>query len=477
MRGLFLRIFLWFWLTISVVVAVLVVSSPLLTRSRPGVERWEEHAERFIDRMVGSLEEHVHRHGVRGGRFHGPGHGRGERPMLARIVDADGRDVHGRPVPEQLGDLARKVLSTDQSVAERSGAVYAAGRPVTTSAGARYAVVVSVRRPPRVLDLLDPAALLPRLLALLAIVGGLCFWMARRLTSPLRRLRRAANELGGGRLGVRVGPPICDRRDELGDLARDFDRMADRLERLVGSQRRLLRDVSHELRSPLARLGVALELARDDDGVEREQALDRIELEAARLDEMIGRLLTLSRLESGEREPLDELPVELSELMREIVADAQLEAARRGIEITCRVEERAVVVGDPELLHSALENVVRNAVAHSPGGSAVGVRVGTEELDDGTRVCVVSVTDAGPGVPEDRLQAIFDPFFRLDEARDRGRGGTGLGLAITRAAVEAHGGSVAARNRPEGGLDVTCVVPARRLSTEGDGDGVAGTPA
>ncbi|GAB4249634.1 sensor histidine kinase [Deferrisoma sp.] len=289
-------------------------------------------------------------------------------------------------------------------------------------------------------------------LALMFVVAGLvCFGLARYLAAPVRAIREATRELAAGNLGVRVGPRLGRRRDEIADLGRDFDRMAERLEALLAAHRTLLRDVSHELRSPLARLRVALELARDDAGPAALPSLDRAEREIGRLDHLIGEVLTLSRLQTAgpelRRERLD-----LAGLAEAVAADARFEAPDRAVRVSA--EGPAVVEGDPELLRRALENVVRNAVRHTPAGGEVRVEVGADGAE-----ARVAVLDAGPGVPEADLERIFEPFRRVERARERGSGGAGLGLAIARAAVEAHGGRISAANRPEGGLRVEMGFP------------------
>lgn len=297
--------------------------------------------------------------------------------------------------------------------------------------------------------------------AIFLVVGGcICYLLAWRITAPVRRLRQAVQQLADGNLQARTGIATGRRGDEITDLGSDFDRMAERIEALVLSQRQLVRDISHELRSPLARLQVALGLARRNAPPQTEQALDRIEREGERLNELIGELLTLSLLENGASFSASE-PVEMQALLTEIVEDASFEAA----ESSRRVQLAAVpalVAGNRELLRRALENVVRNALHYTAEGTCVQVTSG-QEAD---RTLVIRVLDQGPGVPDEMLSAIFQPFYRVAEARDRLSGGTGIGLAITARAVALHGGSVKAVNRPEAGLEVEIRLPvcARAVS-------------
>ncbi len=253
---------------------------------------------------------------------------------------------------------------------------------------------------------------------------------------------------------------------------RDFDRMAERLENLVNAQSRLLTDISHELRSPLARLNVALELARQRSGPEAGTALDRIDRETNRLNELIQKLLTIARLESG-NESIEKLPVHLKQIIHEIAHDAAFEAQSRHCEVEATVVDDCVVMGSPSLLHSAIENVVRNAIRYTREGTGVEVRLeqgvglpnmglqnlGTPNDGAGRPEAVVRVTDSGPGVPEGALDKLFRPFYRIDDARGRQTGGVGLGLAITDRAVRLHSGTIRVSNRPQGGLMVEIRLP------------------
>jgi two-component system sensor histidine kinase CpxA len=264
------------------------------------------------------------------------------------------------------------------------------------------------------------------------------------LTRPIRRLRRAAQQMAGGDLSVRVGGR---GKDEVAELARDFDVMAERLREMLDSQRRLLSDVSHELRSPLARLRVALELLeKSGDG---ERAIQRIGKEADELERLVSNLLSLARLESGQS-TLERKQVSLQQLLENVVNDAQFEAAARDKHVTLQVERDFTLKGDPVLLRAAIENVVRNAVRHTAEQTTVTVRLGL--VPDGA---LVEVCDQGEGVPEAELSRMFEAFTRIGEARDRHSGGFGLGLSIASQVMAAHGGRISAVNRSEGGLCVS----------------------
>jgi two-component system sensor histidine kinase CpxA len=330
---------------------------------------------------------------------------------------------------------------------------------ISAADGHRYVMVAEI--PPRPwLPLLrqKPPGTGLFVLALAVLVSGVvCYLLARYLTSDVGRLRAATQQLAAGDLSARAEAPPGRRRDEIAQLVRDFNTMAQRLQDLVNAQSRLLNDISHELRSPLARLSVALGLAWQRTGPDAHSVLERIELEANRLNELIGRLLTLARLEGGE-DAIGRTPIALEEMVLDIGKDADFEAQSRQCRVRCVIQDDATVLGSPSLLHSAVENVVRNAMRHTLEGSEVEIRL-VRESRGGKDEAVIRVTDRGPGVPQESLDKLFRPFYRLDDARGRQTGGVGLGLAITERAVRLHGGTVRATNRPEGGLMVEIRLP------------------
>lgn len=266
----------------------------------------------------------------------------------------------------------------------------------------------------------------------------------------MKELRGAFSAMADGRLDTRLGDAM-PRGDEFADLGHSFDRMAEKLQTLILAQRRLLHDVSHELRSPLGRLQVALGIARRDPS-RADCVLERMELEVERLSGLIGEILSLARLNSGvENEPAER--IDLGELVEGIVHDARFEAGGRDCAVRLEELARVHVHGRPRLLSRALENVIRNGLRFSPPGGELTVEVG---FSDGWSV--VSVCDQGPGIPEQDLEAVFEPFAR---GRDAGETeGFGLGLAIARGAVELHGGTIEAANQEKGGLRVEIRLPS-----------------
>lgn len=296
----------------------------------------------------------------------------------------------------------------------------------------------------------------PTTLLVTAIVvsGVVCLLLARYMAYPLGRMRQATQRLAAGDLEARAGAAMRTRHDEVGDLVRDFDAMADRIATLVRSQTQLLSDISHELRSPLARLNVALELARRKAGDAAAADLRRIEVEAERMNKLIGQVLALARAERDRRVRTDR--VDLAAIVRQVADDAEYEARRQGRQVHVRADASAAIDGDPELVARAVENVVRNAVRHTEPGTAVEISTSVD-----TREAAIVVRDHGPGVPEDQLERIFAPFHRVESARSREAGGVGLGLAIARRAVAVHHGTIVARNAAGGGLEVEIRLPLR----------------
>jgi two-component system sensor histidine kinase CpxA len=288
------------------------------------------------------------------------------------------------------------------------------------------------------------------------IIGGLvCVWLIWYLTKPVSKLRKATQQWSTGDLTARIGNDLGNRQDEISALGRDLDKMAERLQAMMASQQRLLSDVSHELRTPLARLQIALGLARQRAGEKAQGDLDRIELEAERLNEMIGQILSLVRLETLEQMEEKE-ETDIVELLTTIINNAEFENRDKDkhVQLSALNPHLPKIHAEPNLIYSALENIIRNAMRYTPNHTTVeaGVKYINKQIQ-------ITVRDHGPGIPENMLEKVFEPFFRVADARDRKSGGYGLGLAIVKRAVEIHGGKVWANNAPEGGLVITILLP------------------
>src|SRR5687767_1073299 len=407
--------------------------------------------------------------------FHRVEHDTGIRMHL---FDASGAELSGHDTPERVRAAAVHVARTGEPYFWDMRPGMLEVRPVGARGGGRYAFVTAMpmgppRRGPHAPFGIfndDASSLVLRVLAVILAAGALCYMLARYIVAPVVKLRDVTRQVTEGDLSARVGPRLGKRRDELAAMGHDFDEMASRVETLLGAQARLLRDISHELRSPLARLSVALDLARKRAGAAAAGDLDRIEREAKRLNEMIGQLLTLSRQESDGGGVARAERVALAALVREVAADADFEAQGRGCSVVVGECEECELSGSPSLLRSAVENVVRNAVRYTPEGTAVSITLKCLEAKrGGAGEALVAVRDEGAGVPEDALADIFRPFYRIDDSRARETGGAGLGLAITERAVRLHGGTVTASNPPGGGFVVELRFPLGRAAVEATG--------
>jgi two-component system, OmpR family, sensor histidine kinase CpxA len=448
---LFLKIFLSYWLALALFI-VLAILTTLAMRPRTEVSAVEALQGKFLSEAVEAA-----RHGGKEESRRYLRNLHENQHVWVFLFNEQGQELTGRTPPEWIDRVERGQTHTVESIWGRIGPGQFLHPSMVAADGHRYSLVIEL--PPGQHTLFGPHGV-PGLGILIAVIssGLVCFILARFLTSPIVRLRGATQRLAAGDLTARAGVPQPRGRDEMAELVRDFDRMAERLESLVNAQSRLLKDISHELRSPLARLNVALELARQRTGPEAETALDRIERESDRLNELVGRLLTIARLESGP-DSLRKSPIDLGELVLEVAKDAAFEAQVRRCRVDCVIADACSVVGDASLLQSAIENVVRNAIRYTQEDSEVQVRLEAVQTFKGLEA-VVRVTDSGPGVPEEALTKVFRPFYRIDDARVRTTGGVGLGLAITERAVLLHGGSVRAANRPQGGLMVEIRIPA-----------------
>jgi two-component system sensor histidine kinase CpxA len=449
MRSLFLRIFLSFWMAFALFLVLAILVTLAL---RPRSSTWEALRTTVLNDAVSAYEEggeHQLRQYMQ--ELEATQH------VRAYLFNEQGEEISHRAAP----DWAIRVAEGGPRI-PRDGFIIPAPPMQRDSRASsdgqhRYTLVMGLPPGPRVF--FGPRGLpLPALFILVISSGIACYFLSWYLTKPIVRLRAATHKLAAGDLTARTGAPPSKRRDEVASLMRDFDAMAERLETLVKAQSRLLNDISHELRSPLARLNVALGLARQRAGVESADMLDRIELEASRLNELIGRILTLARLEDGEQ-GVPQTPVPLNELVANVAEDAEFEAQERHCHVhTVLPDGEWGVRGNDSLLHSAVENVVRNAIRYTQEQSSVEIELANEEGAGGP-VAVITVSDSGPGVPPDALGKLFEPFYRLDDARGRLTGGVGLGLAITERAVRFHGGKVSAFNRAEGGLRVEIRLP------------------
>lgn len=444
MRSLLIRIFVAFW---SIIVITIVIAAVLgytyAERARATVQNFEV-SEAMLEASAAL------RDGGREGLTEWLQSVPGPAVALIYVVDDRGRDLLDRRLPRPVSIAVRRF---GEPRSRRSGPPHEFGnlrpaRPFTQLVGPDDHVYTFFVLPPQGKLgrwLTERGAVGVAILALL-VSGAISYLLARAISEPIRRFRESAVAIAAGNLDTRVTDRVGRRRDEIGLLAQDFDRMANELQRAWQRQTELTRNVSHELRSPLARLRVALELVRRKSGDLPE--LDRIETETGRLDDLIGQILEFSRLDADPHE--QRASVDLDELIQSIVEDVRYEHGRGGREggiafESDRGERHPAFRGYPNALRSGLENVLRNAMQHGSEDGVVRVRL----RDDGSKVAI-TIADNGGGVPEDQLDRIFEPFYRADTQSQRSRPGTGLGLAIAARAIAMNGGSLTASNTANG---------------------------
>ncbi|TLS73579.1 HAMP domain-containing protein [Mariprofundus erugo] len=376
------------------------------------------------------------------------------------LTDREGRPVHRigrpgeppRPVPEFMHPLIEQARHQQQPVTMIEPPRLSIAIQIQGDRGEYIWAATTLLSPEEMRQTGSSMRLLQLFTALLTI-AAVSALLTRMLTRPIRSLQATSERLGHGELSARVEAAVSERNDELGDLAQTIDQMADRLDQLINSHKQLLRDISHELRSPLARLQVALELARNTAGEQAETELDRIGLEADRLNDLIGEVLTLARFDQGGVHAAL-ARIDLAQMIRDISCDATFEAEATGRRIETGELPECHFMADRIWLKRALENVIRNAIRHTPVDSSVEISLNVESA-----VASIHIRDHGHGVEEEKLAHLFEPFFRASAAREHDNSGYGLGLAIARRAIELHAGTITAGNHADGGLQVDITLP------------------
>jgi two-component system sensor histidine kinase CpxA len=467
LQSLFLRIFVLFWIAMALIVG----GSIAVTYTVAAREYESSDVPRRPQFVAIQASEVLAKGGVAALRqwLRANTNSIADRDLF--IIGPDGQDILGRRLSESA---ARRLLFFNrESVLEGEGRLdredsgdhpperrpppvnfrpQRAAPQIVGPDGATYTVLLVPRRPSIFGALSLPGISLTIFCIALLVSALTSWWLAQHLSAPIRRIEEGVRALASEDLNIRVSAGFEERKDELAVLARNFDDMADQLRAHRSAIARLLRDISHELRSPLARMRVAVGLARQPPA-DLTRQLDRLEREIERLDGMIGQVLKLVRI-TGRDAPIERAAFDLDEVIEEVVRDANFEAAVKSCRVELKGAARTAFHGNRELLRSAIENVLRNAVRYSPEGAPVDVTVARDEKE-----LRVSVRDRGPGVPASDLERIFEPFYRVAESRDRDTGGEGIGLAITSQVMKAHGGSAKASNRDDGGFEVRLCLP------------------
>lgn len=375
----------------------------------------------------------------------------------AYVFDNRGVSILGGETPKAVTDYAFSVSEFHVKVQPLNHSEILVKAPLTSFNGEFYLLVVEFLHPFAVLDVENYIYL--GLSVGIIFFAGIGFLLSGYLSWPLQKLQRTVKAIAGGDLSARSGYSLNQRRDEIGDLSREFDVMADRIQTLLADQKGLLRDISHELRSPLARLQIANELARMDAQGPVIENLDRIDLETNRINEMIAEILLLAKLDV-ERHPEQWQATDLIQVVNQVVQDAHFEQQSENIEIHFH-EKQCLVMASDKLLSSAVENLIRNALLHTFKGTKVEITIKSIE-----QTFALVIRDHGPGVPDEHIPNLTKPFYRAEQSRERinqdvkqnnaGSRGYGLGMAIANRVIKSFDGHMDIRNHPEGGLEISC---------------------
>ncbi|MFT7373431.1 MAG: two-component system OmpR family sensor kinase [Oleiphilaceae bacterium] len=375
----------------------------------------------------------------------------------AYVFDQQGSSIAGGKVPVSVSDYAFSASEFHVKVQPLNRSEILVKAPLTSQEGVFYLLVVEFLHPFAVLDVKSYLAL--GFSVVIILFGGIGFLLSGYLSRPMRRLQKTVKAIAAGDLSARSGNRLGRRRDEIGDLSREFDIMAERLQSLLSDQKGLLRDISHELRSPLARLQIATELARFDANDDVVEYLDRIELETGRVNDLIADILLLAKLEV-ERHTEQWQVIDLVHVLDHIVQDAHFEQQSQVIQLT-HPKTPCLVMADAKLLSSAFENLIRNALLHTFDHTKVEIKI----KEEGSGFVIV-VRDHGPGVAEEHIEHLTQPFYRAEHARERvgqnmkkqqsGARGYGLGMAIAHRVIRGFDGHMDIRNHPKGGLEISC---------------------
>ena len=441
MGNLFWKIFLWFWLTLILITAAVSWGTAIYLQNSDAYQQRDLRS-RYINNRIELLRQVIYYGGEEAATDVLENKRLSSSSTTVYVVDDNNKDILGRSV-----DMNNSTIKKHESVESTDGEtyqIYSTQRPRTRNTLTR--MMRPFQRSPGIYLLWLGIAVL--------LSGLVCFGLARYLSQPIRKLQLAARKLSQGALDTRVSDSIGNRRDEIADLGHDFDQMAARLQSLINNQKQLLSDISHELRSPLARMQLAVGLARKQLGPGVSTEMERIEQETERLDELVGQSLTLSRLDAGATYAKDDF-IDIGELLKNIISHCNFEATEQNKKVVFNLEQSWTIEANSELLHRALENIIRNAIRYTDVDTCVEVEL--SQLDK--QQFKISIGDQGPGVPENKISGLFEPFVRLSEARDRDSGGYGLGLAIAKRAIEFHQGQISAKNKPSGGLLVEVVLP------------------
>ncbi|ARB91084.1 two-component system sensor histidine kinase CpxA [Legionella longbeachae] len=443
MRSLYWKIFISFWLaTILIIFTTAWIISHIVHKSSlPAQEQlfMDSYANAAVatyeSGQQAALLKWLNKIGI-------------SRHMSIYLLTSTGEIIGTHVAPENVKKVAENLLQDQLSEGILKSGKLIVSHEILSTSGKFYRLAAVSEQPIYHFVGVPWAGLAIRLILAIFISGLICYLLSRYLTQPLRSLGMAAKSIAKGKLNTRVGHLRGHNKDEIAQLSAEFDRMAEQVETLVKSKERLLQDISHELRSPLARLQIAIELGRKKTNHLADGEFNRMELECSRLNALITEILDFARLEKSTTD-LNCNEVDLSTLLLNIINDANFEFGNELPRVKAGVIEPCQLFLDERLIHRAIENVVRNALHYSPATEQVTVSLTRDKTQEHI---YIDITDKGPGVPEDQLNRIFNPFYRVDTSRAKKTGGYGLGLAIAARAIQLHQGEIVASNNPDCGL-------------------------
>jgi two-component system, OmpR family, sensor histidine kinase CpxA len=450
MRSLYWKIFISFWLASILIIFTTAWVIGHLTQKSTLPAREQVFMDSYANAAVATFESGQHTALLKWLNQIGI-----TRHMTIFLLSSTGEIIGEQTPPESVKKIAENLLKDELNEGIFKTGNLIVSHEILSTSGRFYRLVAVSEKPISFFVQIPWASIGIRLVLATVISGLICYLLSLYLTQPLRSLRMAAKSIAKGKLNTRVGHLRGHYKDEIAELSDEFDRMAEHLEELVRSKERLLQDISHELRSPLARLNIALEIGRNKTNHLADSEFNRMELECSRLNSLIGEILDFARLEKSTTDR-HLTKVDISELLKGIIRDANFEFGQEVIRVQSGPLPPCEIVIDEHLIHRAIENILRNALHYSPKNKSVIVSL---EIHSNQDMICIKIQDKGPGVPDDQLEKIFSPFYRVDTSREKKTGGFGLGLAIAERAVSLHNGKITANNVSEGGLLVTITLP------------------
>ncbi|MBA3535316.1 MAG: HAMP domain-containing protein [Tatlockia sp.] len=448
MRSLYWKIFLSFWLaTILIIITTAWVTSEITQKSSiPARERvfMDSYAHAAVVTYESGPQEAVQKWLAHMGA---------SKQMTLYLLTNTGEIIGNQQPPDIVQQISANLAKDELDDGLLKFGNIIVSHEIVSISGKAYRLVAVSEKPLAHFVEIPWAGLTLRLLIAIIISGFICYLLSIYLTQPLRSLIQAARSIATGNLNTRVGYLKGHYRDEIAELSGEFDQMAEQLETIMNSKERLLQDISHELRSPLARMQIAIELGRNKTTQAAEPEFHRMETECLRLNTLIGEILEFARLDTSSSQ-LNKSLINLPDLVKQVVDDANFEEGKPVV--VFHPSPACELLLDGRLIHRAIENIIRNGLRYSVPNPKINVYL--YWADSNTEI-YIDIEDNGPGVPEDQLEKIFNPFYRVDPSREKKTGGYGLGLSIAQQAIKLHHGYIKAMNRKKGGLLVRVVFP------------------